>query len=73
MHAKVHAAGAPAPVSKPRLSFWAIWNMSFGFLGIHHVDVVRAERLTKGAELREASIAAARGEVPAAVAHALMA
>ena len=28
----------PAPnttgISKPRLSFWEIWNMSFGFLGI---------------------------------------
>jgi maltose/moltooligosaccharide transporter len=22
------------PISKPRLSFWQIWNMSFGFLGI---------------------------------------
>jgi maltose/moltooligosaccharide transporter len=34
MHAKVQAAApGPAPV-KPRLSFWAIWNMSFGFLGI---------------------------------------
>ena len=45
----------------------------FGFLGIHHVDIVRAERLTKGAELREASIAAAHGTVHAAVAHAPMA
>jgi len=25
---------APNPISKPRLSFWQIWNMSFGFLGI---------------------------------------
>jgi maltose/moltooligosaccharide transporter len=25
---------APAVHSKPRLSFWEIWNMSFGFLGI---------------------------------------
>ena len=24
----------PPPVEKPRLSFWQIWNMSFGFLGI---------------------------------------
>ncbi len=30
-----HAADAPVTVrSKPRLSFWEIWNMSFGFLGI---------------------------------------
>jgi maltose/moltooligosaccharide transporter len=29
------AAGAPAVARpKPRLSFWEIWNMSFGFLGI---------------------------------------
>ncbi len=26
--------GGGAPSSKPRLSFWQIWNMSFGFLGI---------------------------------------
>jgi maltose/moltooligosaccharide transporter len=25
---------ATAPAPKPRLSFWQIWNMSFGFLGI---------------------------------------
>jgi maltose/moltooligosaccharide transporter len=24
----------PTPAGKPRLSFWQIWNMSFGFLGI---------------------------------------
>ena len=30
-----HAASAPvAARPKPRLSFWEIWNMSFGFLGI---------------------------------------
>src|ERR687895_715145 len=31
-----HAATATAIAvrSKPRLSFWEIWNMSFGFLGI---------------------------------------
>jgi maltose/moltooligosaccharide transporter len=28
------AAAAPAVRAKPRLSFWDIWNMSFGFLGI---------------------------------------
>ena len=28
------AATAPAVRTKPRLSFWEIWNMSFGFLGI---------------------------------------
>ncbi|HYG03568.1 MAG TPA: MFS transporter [Chryseosolibacter sp.] len=27
-------AGSTSSVSKPRLSFWQIWNMSFGFLGI---------------------------------------
>jgi len=45
----------------------------FGFLGIHHVEVVRAERLTKGAELREGSIAEAHGQVHAAIARTLMA
>jgi maltose/moltooligosaccharide transporter len=30
-----HAATAPLAVrAKPRLTFWEIWNMSFGFLGI---------------------------------------
>ncbi len=30
-----HAAAAPLAVrTKPRLTFWEIWNMSFGFLGI---------------------------------------
>ncbi len=28
------APAAPAVRTKPRLSFWEIWNMSFGFLGI---------------------------------------
>jgi len=28
------AASPPAVPSKPRLTFWEIWNMSFGFLGI---------------------------------------
>lgn len=28
------AAAAPAVRPKPRLTFWEIWNMSFGFLGI---------------------------------------
>ena len=33
--ASVHAPGASAKGnSKPRLTFWQIWNMSFGFLGI---------------------------------------
>lgn len=27
-------AGSAASISKPRLSFWQIWNMSFGFFGI---------------------------------------
>jgi FMN-dependent NADH-azoreductase len=44
----------------------------FGFLGIHDVHFVRAERLTKGAELREASLESARGQVPAIVARTLM-
>ena len=30
----VHAAAPLAVRAKPRLSFWEIWNMSFGFLGI---------------------------------------
>ena len=28
------ASAAPAVRPKPRLTFWEIWNMSFGFLGI---------------------------------------
>lgn len=27
-------SGKPGLSEKPRLSFWQIWNMSFGFLGI---------------------------------------
>ena len=37
MHAKVHTSvdsDTPHITPKPRLSFWQIWNMSFGFLGI---------------------------------------
>lgn len=45
----------------------------FGFLGIVDVHVVRAERLTKGAELREQSLAEAGANVPAAVAAVLAA
>ena len=34
-HATTAAASAGSAVrTKPRLSFWDIWNMSFGFLGI---------------------------------------
>ncbi|MYM89624.1 FMN-dependent NADH-azoreductase [Rugamonas sp. FT82W] len=44
----------------------------FGFLGIGDVQFVRAERLTKGAELRELSIGAARAAVRDAVTRALM-
>lgn len=44
----------------------------FGFLGIANVGFVRAERLTKGAELREISIGTARATVREAVTHALM-
>ncbi len=40
----------------------------FGFLGIRRVSVVRAELLTKGAELRSRSIRAALDSVPAAIA-----
>ena len=43
----------------------------FGFLGINDVQFVRAERLTKGAELREQAIAEARARVRAVVARAL--
>ena len=45
----------------------------FGFLGITDVQFVRAERLSKGAEMREQSIAEATTRVPAVVAHALAA
>src|SRR6186997_716998 len=37
MESSVAVASAPvvpAAVPKPRLTFWEIWNMSFGFLGI---------------------------------------
>jgi maltose/moltooligosaccharide transporter len=27
-------ASSSTPTVKPQLSFWQIWNMSFGFLGI---------------------------------------
>jgi maltose/moltooligosaccharide transporter len=56
MHAKVQAAApGPAPV-KPRLSFWAIWNMSFGFLGIQAGFALQQSNVprifeTMGAEL----------------------
>jgi FMN-dependent NADH-azoreductase len=39
----------------------------FGFLGINDVQVVRAERLTKGPELREQSLAEASAAVAAVV------
>ncbi|NUT61878.1 NAD(P)H-dependent oxidoreductase [Herbaspirillum sp. C9C3] len=40
----------------------------FGFLGIQRVRFVRAERLTKGAELRSQSMRAALDEIPSMVA-----
>lgn len=43
----------------------------FGFLGINDVEFVRAERLTKGPELRERAIAAARATVRDVVTRAL--
>ncbi len=45
----------------------------FGFLGISDVQVVRAERLTKGAEARAQSLAEAAATVPAIVANVLAA
>ncbi|WP_343730689.1 MFS transporter [Duganella sp.] len=57
MHAKVQAAAPDrAPVRKPRLSFWAIWNMSFGFLGIQAGFALQQSNVprifeTMGAEL----------------------
>ena len=45
----------------------------FGFLGITDVQFVRAERLTKGAEAREQSIAEVTALVPGVLAHALAA
>src|SRR5687768_14518338 len=30
----IRCSGRTMPMQKPRLSFWQIWNMSFGFLGI---------------------------------------
>lgn len=43
----------------------------FGFLGIDEVRVVRAERLTKGPELRDRAIAEARATVPDVVTRAM--
>ena len=43
----------------------------FGFLGINDVEFVRAERLTKGPELRERAIAEARATVRDVVTRAL--
>ncbi|MTV41512.1 MFS transporter [Duganella radicis] len=57
MHAKVQAAAPDhGPVRKPRLSFWAIWNMSFGFLGIQAGFALQQSNVprifeTMGAEL----------------------
>ncbi|MCU6499491.1 MFS transporter [Rugamonas sp. A1-17] len=59
MHANVKLAetgGAIAPTSKPKLSFWAIWNMSFGFLGIQAGFALQQSNVprifqTMGAEL----------------------
>lgn len=45
----------------------------FKFLGISDVQFVRAERLTKGAELRSQSLADAAAQVPEAVSNALAA
>ncbi len=45
----------------------------FGFLGITDVQFVRAERLTKGADAREQSIAEATALVPEVVANVLTA
>ena len=45
----------------------------FSFLGITDMQFVRAERLTKGAELRERSIAEATAQVHDAVTQSLAA
>ena len=52
-----NAAAALRP--KPRLSFWDIWNMSFGFLGIQfgfalqNANVSRMERSPKNPFFRQ--------------------
>ncbi|MFS2003718.1 MFS transporter [Duganella sp. CT11-25] len=56
MHAKVQAAAPGQAPAKPRLSFWAIWNMSFGFLGIQAGFALQQSNVprifeTMGAEL----------------------
>src|ERR1700748_1945775 len=48
-------------VQKPKMSFWQIWNMSFGFLGIHLVcalQPVYASRIleTFGADVGNLSL-----------------
>jgi len=47
--------------SKPRLSFWQIWNISFGFLGIQFGWALQAANLSRifqtlGAEINEIAI-----------------
>ncbi len=56
MHAKVTPAAVAVTPPKPRLSFWAIWNMSFGFLGIQAGFALQQSNVprifqTMGAEL----------------------
>jgi maltose/moltooligosaccharide transporter len=48
-------------ISRPRLSFWQIWNMSFGFLGIQFGFALQNANMSRifqtlGAELDEISI-----------------
>ena len=65
-----HAAGPVAGRPKPKLSFWEIWNMSFGFLGIQigfglqNANVSRISRSTTRVRTGWAQASACTTESP---------
>ena len=59
MHAKVNPPvfdETPQITQKPRLSFWQIWNMSFGFLGIQFGFALQNSNVSRIFETLGASI-----------------
>ena len=59
MHAKVNSPvfdETPQITQKPRLSFWQIWNMSFGFLGIQFGFALQNSNVSRIFETLGASI-----------------
>ncbi len=59
MHAKVNTpivVDTPPSIQKPRLSFWQIWNMSFGFLGIQFGFALQNSNVSRIFETLGASI-----------------